>query len=702
MDWTGAGRVDAEQSLGRGILGRPLTAEAVAWCGWGLSLALAVVGAVLWFLNRDLGGAVFVPHLLLVPGFASVGVVVAVRRRGHRIGWLFLGMGLAAALTGFGFEYAVRAGVTAPGSLPAGWLWAAVAAWTWPLSFAGLGFVLLLFPDGGLPSPRWRPVAWTLGLSFGAAFVWGVVRPEPIDLSILTVDNPLGIALLERVVSEPLERLLGWAVFLGWAVTILACLLAPFLRWRQAGWEARQQLKWLALVATMSAVLAVAGFALTLLKLAPVLGGLLAVAALTGLGVGIPLAAGVAILRYRLYEIDRILSRSLVYAVSTACVIVAYVGLVSVLGGLLSTRASLGVSLVATVVVAVLFEPARRRLQLGVDRLLFGERRNPSAVLARLGRLEATLAPELVLGGVAQTVASALRLPFAAVELRLPQETVQAGYGDAVAEPVVVPLVYQQEPVGRLLVSPRAPGERFTGVERRLLEDLAGQVALVASAVRLTVDLQHARERLVLGREEERRRLRRDLHDGLGPTLAGVVLGLDGVGRALSGDQAAARQLVGRLKADVQAAVADTRRLVYELRPPALDELGLVAALRKQAASLGLDGQGIQVQVEAPDRLDGLPAAVEVAAYRIALEALTNARRHAQARRCQVRLALDDGLRIEVRDDGRGLPADPADGVGLASMRERAGELGGWCQIEPALNGGTSVRAWLPVAPHDG
>jgi signal transduction histidine kinase len=265
-----------------------------------------------------------------------------------------------------------------------------------------------------------------------------------------------------------------------------------------------------------------------------------------------------------------------------------------------------------------------------------------------------------------------------------------------------VPLVYQQEQVGRLLVSPRAPGERFTGVERRLLDDLAGQVALVASAVRLTVDLQHARERLVLGREEERRRLHRDLHDGLGPTLAGVVLGLDGVRRALGGDQVAVQQLVDRLKADVQAAVADTRRLVYELRPPALDELGLVAALRKQAASLGLDGQGIQVQVEAPDRLDGLPAAVEVAAYRIALEALTNARRHAQAHRCQVRLALDDGLRIEVRDDGRGLPADPADGVGLASMRERAGELGGWCEIEPAPNGGTSVRAWLPVAPDGG
>ena len=694
--------MDAEQSLGRGTLGRPLTADSVAWFAWGLSLMLAVVGAVLWFLNRDLGGAVFVPHLLLVPWFASVGVVVAVRRPGHRVGWLFLGMGLVAALTGFGFQYAVRTGVTAPGSLPAGWLLAAVAGWTWPLTFAGLGFVLVLFPDGGLPSPRWRPLAWTLGLSFGAAFVWGLVRPEPIDLSVLTVDNPLGIAALERVVGEPLERLLGWVVFVVWAVTILACLLAPFLRWRQAGWEARQQLKWLALVAALSALLAVAGFLLTLLDVAPILGGLLLVAALTGLGVGIPLAAGVAILRHRLYEIDRIINRSLVYALLTACVVAAYVGLVSVLGALLSTRASLGVSLVATVVVAVLFEPARRRIQLGVDRLLFGERRNPSAVLARLGRLESRLAPDLVLAGVAQTVASALRLPYAAVELHWPDGTVQAAHGDAVAEPVVMPLVYQQEPVGRLLVSPRAPGERFTAVERRLLDDLADQVALVASAVRRTVDLQHARERLVLGREEERLRLHRDLHDGLGPTLAGVVLGLDAVRRALGGDQADVQQLVERLKADVQTAVADTRRLVYELRPPALDELGLAAALRKQATSPGLDGQSVQVQVEAPDRLDGLPAAVEVAAYRITLEALTNARRHAQARRCQVRLALDDGLRIEVRDDGRGLPTDPAEGVGLASMRERAAELGGWCQIEPAPDGGTSVRAWLPVGPDGG
>jgi two-component system, NarL family, sensor kinase len=221
--------------------------------------------------------------------------------------------------------------------------------------------------------------------------------------------------------------------------------------------------------------------------------------------------------------------------------------------------------------------------------------------------------------------------------------------------------------------------------------------------VRLAVNPQ-PRERLATAREEERRRLRRDLHDGLGAALGGIVLQLGGAKTLLERDPAATAVLLDRLRDEVQDVIADIRRLVYELRPPQLDELGLVAALREHIDRLTrigpgwpLDPDGLRVTVQAPEELSPLPAVVEVAAYRIAVEALTNVARHARARVCQMTLSCDGALELEIRDDGRGLPERQRRGVGLSSMRERAAELGGWCTIEPAASGGTVVRAHLPV-----
>jgi signal transduction histidine kinase len=281
-----------------------------------------------------------------------------------------------------------------------------------------------------------------------------------------------------------------------------------------------------------------------------------------------------------------------------------------------------------------------------------------------------------------------------------------ASTGHPVDDPLVLPLVYQQQPVGRLVLAPRAPGEAFTAAERRLLDDLARQVGVAAHAVRLTADLQRSRQRLVTAREEERRRLRRDLHDGLGPALAGVAMQLGAAQALVDRDPAKVRTLLGTLQDQLRAAIADIRRLVYDLRPPALDELGLAGALREQATrftteqTASADGDHPTVRVEAPERLPGLPAAVEVAAYRIATEALTNVARHAHARACTLRLACNGGLELEVRDDGCGLPDRPRAGVGLASMRERAAELGGTCTVEALAGGGTLVRARLPL-PED-
>ncbi len=417
-----------------------------------------------------------------------------------------------------------------------------------------------------------------------------------------------------------------------------------------------------------------------------------------------PLSIGVAILRYRLWDIDVVINRTIVYGALTASVLGLYVLVVGGLGELLQVPGNLITSLLATGLAAVLFQPLRERLQRWVNRLMYGERDDPYAVLSRLGsRLESTLAQDAVLPAVARTVKEALKLPYVAIQLRRQDgfETAAAA-GEPVDRPLDVPLVYGGETVGRLILGPRAGEESFAPADRRLLDDLAHQIGVAAHAVRLTdealrlsADLQRSRERLVTAREEERRRLRRDLHDGLGPQLASLTMTAEAARDLISTHPERAQELLGDLMERAQVAVSDVRHLVYALRPPALDALGLLGALRAHADHH--DNGGIHVTIEAPEQLPPLPAAVEVASYRIALEAINNAERHADARSCAVRINLDnDALSVEIVDDGRGIGEDRGTGVGLSSMRERAAELGGWCAVEALPSGGTRVRAHLP------
>jgi signal transduction histidine kinase len=417
----------------------------------------------------------------------------------------------------------------------------------------------------------------------------------------------------------------------------------------------------------------------------------------------IPVAIGIAILKHRLFDIDLLINRTLVYTVLTAVLVGAYVSVVAAARVILQGHTAAGVSVAATALVAVLFAPARSWLQRRADRLLYGDRHDPHAALSRLGRrLAATAQPEALLPSLVETVAESLRLPYVAVRVNTGEDaaTPTVEHGRLVGEPLRLPLVHQGAQVGELLLGPRTPGEGFSTADRRVLAELAAQAAVAVHAVQLTAALQQARTRLVTAREEERRRLRRDLHDGLGPTLAGVVLGLDTAGNLLDGQPPAAQAaaLLERLRDQTQGAIAGIRRLVYGLRPPALDDLGLVPALQTQLAAFGQGSGGVVVSVEADGDLAALPAAVEVAAYRITVEAVTNAARHAHARHCRVRLCHDGALRVEVRDDGVGLRPGWHPGVGLASMRERAVELGGTLHLERADGGGTIVTANLPVS----
>jgi signal transduction histidine kinase len=414
--------------------------------------------------------------------------------------------------------------------------------------------------------------------------------------------------------------------------------------------------------------------------------------------VPLPAACLVAVLRFRLWDVDALLSRSLLYGGLTAVVILVYSACVGLLGGLLGRTT--GAPLVATAIVAVCVEPLHRRLRALVNRLVYGEPDDPFAVLARAGRrLEgardgASVADE-VLPEVVASVAAALRLPYVAISLADGTTIEHGTRGETLAH---TPLTYGGRQVGQLVYAPRAGGD--DRAYRRLLDDLARHAAVAAHTVVLTRDLAQSREQLVTAREEERRRLYRELHDGLGPALAALALQVETARDLTPVDPAASRTLLDRAAPRLKSTVDEVRTLVRGLRPPALDNLGLAAALRELGDAFAAPGFTVSVHVVG---VAALPAAVEVAAYRIAAEALTNAARHSGAATASLRVEQRDGrLRLAAQDDGRGCP-NPADsGFGIASMRERASELGGTFTLTPADGGrgdgrGTRIEAILPV-----
>lgn len=405
----------------------------------------------------------------------------------------------------------------------------------------------------------------------------------------------------------------------------------------------------------------------------------------------IPLTIGVAILRYRLWDIDLLINRSLVYGALTLLIVGLYALLVGGLGSLFQARGNFAIALITTGLIAVLFQPLRDRLQRGANRLMFGRRDDPAGMLAHLARqLEAAPGDDSVLVMLVETIAGGLKLPYAALQIG-PEITAQ--FGRPVGTLKRVPLLYRHQEIGRLLVAPRSPGEKFSQADERLLATIAPLVAATLRAGQLNTELRASRRAIVTGREEERRRLRRDLHDGLGPVLASLALQADTARELVDNDPLETKQLLAGIMQEAQTAVEDIRRLVYGLRPPALDELGLVKALRQTTRTYPM-----QVSIETPKPLPSLPAAVEVAAYRITQEAINNAAQHGRANHCIVTLTVDGGaLHLVITDDGIGLPENATSGVGLVSMRERVAELGGTLTVQPLPAGGVQIRGRLPL-----
>jgi signal transduction histidine kinase len=416
----------------------------------------------------------------------------------------------------------------------------------------------------------------------------------------------------------------------------------------------------------------------------------------------VPISISIAVVKYRLWDINPIINRTLVYGALSALTMAFYILAVGFFANYFQHRnANLIISFLATGVVAVLFEPLRKWLQRGVNRLMYGERDDPATVLGRLSqRLDSALAADSVLQTIVETLAQTLRLPYAAISTySVEEETrVVASIGQASSDLISLPLTYQTERVGELTLSPRAPGESFSTADMNLLHIIAGQAGIAVHNLRLTQDLQRSREKIVTAREEERRRLRRDLHDGIGPTLASLSHRIDTAADLVATDPQASIELLKALKSQVKNTVAEIRRLVYALRPPVLDEFGLVTAIREHAAQYG-GPNGMQISFDVTDPMPPLPAAVEVAAYRIVLEAFTNIVHHANATACHVAIqAEQDCLLLEVVDNGKGLPEGVRAGVGFNSMRERALELGGELAVENNPSGGLRVMARLPIA----
>lgn len=583
-------------------------------------------------------------------------------------------------------------------------MWNSTPAWlTWwheTLHFVGgstYTVAILLFPTGRLPGWPFARPDWDFG-------------PRTRGFASLLFFLLVGLFGWFYVYITHWEAAAGYLSFYGLLIPLLG-LSTQWLRFRQATSEAERQIlrTWtLALLLSVGASLLV-GLVLTISQnlilqsssfnradLERVIFTVVPI-----LFVGIPVSMAFLVLRYRLWALEFAISRSLVYGTLTAAIAGVYVLIVVGAGALVPESWHWALTALAVGAVAVMVQPLRQGVQTAVNRMLYGERDNPATALAHLGqRLEAAATAEDVLPAIAETVARTLRLPFAGVAVqRDEKQTIVAAFGVAPEVVEKFALVDQGAVVGELLVAPRAPGEAFANADRRLLAQLARQAGPAVHAVLLVDALQRSRERLVSAREEERRHLRRELHDGLGPQLAALSLKVDAARNTLALAPEQSALLLQEVKAGVQAAIGDIRRTVYALRPPALDQLGLIGAVRAQADEL-TTAAGVQTTVTGPAIFPPLPAAAEVAAYRIVGEALTNVARHAQARSAYVGLCLTDALHLVVEDDGIGLPAGYRAGVGLASMRERAEELGGTFRIRSQAGRGVRIEVSLPINIH--
>jgi signal transduction histidine kinase len=665
---------------------RARTVRRIAWIVLGLDVLVTVVGLSLVVANRQTplppGVSSVVSDAALLVAFLPYGVIGALilsRQPGNRIGALFLVSGLGIVVGIVAFEYAIYGDLTNPGSLP-GTIWALrTSAWLGVVPFAATMFLFLLFPDGHLPSRRWVPVASFTLLSAG----W-------LEANSISPSIPF----------EPARTLV--------IVAMLLCASAPVIRYRRSDSVERQQIKWFAFAAFPAVALLIPGLFVNLsgVYFVPFVAAMAAV----------PFGAGIAVFKYRLYDIDVILDRTIVYGVLAAFITAVYVVVVSVIGAFVGATQVL--SLIATAIVAVAFQPVRLRVEGVARRIVYGERATPYETLSTFsGHLSETYSVDDVLPSMARILAEGTGASRAEVWLRVGSELRPAASWpeeEERASPVPVrdgshPAIvttsrveaasreadvrHRGELLGALVVT-KPPFERFTPAEEKLVTDLSGQAGLVLRNVALIADLRASRQRIVSAQDEERRKIERNLHDGAQQQLVALAVKMRLIEGMTRQGSSSVADLAHELVEETGEALESLRELAHGIYPPLLADQGLAVALesrmRKAPIPVTLDAGGL-------GRYD---EEVEAAVYFCCLEALQNVGKYASASIVSIALRHDDGwLRFVVTDDGHGFRTDQIPlGSGLHGMKDRLEALGGELEVRSRPGEGTTVSGQIPVS----
>jgi signal transduction histidine kinase len=696
----------------------PSTRSRLALALW-LVLVLTLAGALaLSVRNGSLQQepAFLVLAIAMIIGYGTVGAFIVARTAGNPIGWLMMVAAAAYVLAGLTSEYATYAYVTSPGSVPGGELAAWLSNWLFLIVFAPIPILVVLFPTGRPPSPRWKYLPAATIVAFGLGLLGTILRTGPIEVGTdaggpgVKVPNPTGVVGLQGFLDTALPVVAVLAI----AVSVLATV-SLVIRFRRAAGDERQQIRWLAYVAAISVVL----FAATLVSAiglkaneSSAINDIFVYGFLVCIGIGIPWAAGVAILKYRLWDLDIVLKKAAVAAVLVILIVVAALVLLGIVGGIVVGPLSdnPAAMLLAGLAIGLLFWPLRRLARLIADRLVYGRRASPYEVLTVFSeRLAETYSTQDVLLRMANVLHAATGAATATVWLRIGSDLRPAAWwpADGDAPPAFsAPAGSLPELPGDLAVEVRDQGELLGALtvtmpandpldrsRERVVQDLAGQAGLVLRNVRLIEELRASRQRLVKAQDDGRRTIERNIHDGAQQQLVALAVKLRLADAMVDKEPAKAHDLLTQIQLETNRALQDLRDLARGIYPPLLADKGLAAAVEAQARK-----SPVPVAVEA-DGIGRFPQEIEAAVYFCVLEGLQNALKHANPTQTTVRLAATDGhLTFQIADDGRGFDTGAAAyGTGLQGMADRLDAIGGTLEVTSAPGRGTTVTGRLPV-----
>jgi signal transduction histidine kinase len=696
----------------------PWTRSRVAIALWFLLVLTLAAAFALAAINGSLQNdpAFLVLAVAMIIGYGTVGAFIAARTAGNPIGWLMMVAAGAYVLAGFTSEYATYAYVTSPGSVPGGELAAWLSNWLFVVVFAPILILVVLFPTGRPPSPRWKYLPAATIIAFGLALLGAILGTVRIEVGtdaggpVVRVPNPTEV--------KALEPFLDFVVPVVGIVAIAVSLLATaslVIRFRRAVGDERQQIRWLAYVVAVSVVL----FAATIVSsigLQPnqsrAVNDIFAYGFLVSFGIGVPWAAGVAVMKYRLWDLDVVLKKAAVAAVLVILIVVAGFVLLGIVGGIVVGPLSdnPAAMLLAGLALGLLFWPLRRVARLIADRLVYGRRATPYEVLTEFSeRLAETYSTQDVLLRMANVLHAATGAATATVWLHIGPDLRPAAWwpADADAPPALrAPAGPLPELPGDLVVEVRDQGELLGALavtmpandpldrsRERVVRDLAGQAGLVLRNVRLIEELRASRQRLVKAQDEGRRTIERNIHDGAQQQLVALAVKLRLADAMVDKDPAKAHDLLGQIQQETNRALQDLRDLARGIYPPLLADKGLAAAVEAQARK-----SPVPVAVEA-DGIGRFPQEIEAAVYFCVLEGLQNALKHANPTLTTVQLSATDGyLTFQIADDGRGFDTQATMyGTGLQGMADRLDAIGGTLEVASTPGLGTTVTGRLSV-----